>query len=568
MNEDPLEDSVERLSQRSQGATLAERRECQYELARLRGLFRQSPELFSPFLVAELKGVAERLSQAPPEAELEAELKRTFGYEHFRPGQLPVIQTVLRGGDCIGIMPTGAGKSLLYQLPARLLGGLTLVVSPLIALMKDQVDALNEAGLRATFLNSTLSLAEKRERVQALARGEYELIYAAPEGLEASVGRVLGDLDVRLIAVDEAHCISQWGHDFRPAYRNLAGLKRRFPRVPILALTATATPEVTKDIISQLSMAKPALFKGSFFRKNLRLIACRKDELPRSGTKGAILEAVLERRGESGIVYCLSRKSAEETAAYLRENGIDAEAYHAGLETAERTRVQDAFKNGSTDVVVATVAFGMGIDKPDVRFVIHRDMPRSIEGYYQEIGRAGRDGDPSDCLLFYSWADVKAYDRFADQSEDEFAAERARTMVRDMYNFAEATGCRHSNLVRHFDERLDACGTACDRCSGTSFAASLASRKSERKKSAAPAPAANMTVWSDGDMDLYSRLKALRLSIARERGILPYHVFGDASLHDMVRRKPTTRSELLSVSGVGQVKLERYGELFLAELRR
>ncbi len=566
MNEEPLTESVERLSRRSQGGTLAERRQCQDELARLRGLFRQSPELFSPLLLAELKSVAERLSQAPAEAELQAELKRTFGYEHFRPGQLPVIRTVLSGGDCIGVMPTGAGKSLLYQLPARLLGGVTLVVSPLIALMKDQVDALNEAGLRATFLNSTLGVAERRERVAALTRGEFELIYAAPEGLEASVGRVLGDLDVRLIAVDEAHCISQWGHDFRPAYRNLAGLKRRFPRVPILALTATATPEVIKDIVSQLSMVKPSLFKGSFFRKNLQLRACRKDELGRAGTKGAILEAVRERAGESGIVYCLSRKSAEDTAAYLRDNGLSADAYHAGLETAERTRVQDAFKNGTTDVVVATVAFGMGIDKPDVRFVIHRDMPRSIEGYYQEIGRAGRDGDPSDCLLFYSWADVKAYDRFADQSEDEFAAERARTMVRDMYNFAEATGCRHQSLVRHFDERMDACNIACDRCLRTSFGEALASLRAERKKPLASKP--NMTVWSDEEMDLYARLKALRLSIARERGILPYHVFGDASLHDMVRRRPTTPSEMLSVSGVGQVKLERYGELFLAELRR
>jgi len=313
-------------------------------------------------------------------------------------------------------------------------------------------------------------------------------------------------------------------------------------------------------------MVKPALFKGSFFRSNLHLRACRKDELGRSGTKGAILAAVLERRGESGIIYCLSRKSVEETAAFLRENGLSAGAYHAGLETAERTRVQDAFKNGTTDVVVATVAFGMGIDKPDVRFVIHRDMPRSIEGYYQEIGRAGRDGDPSDCLLFYSWADVKAYDRFADQSEDEFAAERARNMVRDMYNFAEAAGCRHENLVGHFHERMTACGDACDHCSGTSFAAALGASRSERRK--APAPAANMKVWSDDDLLMFSRLKMLRMAIARERGILPYHVFGDASLHDMVRRRPTTRSELLSVSGVGQVKLDRYGDLFLAELKR
>jgi ATP-dependent DNA helicase RecQ len=566
VNSDPLVDSVERLARRSQDVNLAERRECLQELGRLRGLFRQSPDLFSPLLVADLKKVAERLAAPPQQAELEAELKKTFGYDHFRPGQLRVIQTVLAGNDCVGVMPTGAGKSLLYQLPARLMGGLTLVVSPLIALMKDQVDALNEAGLRATFLNSTLDATQKRERVAALTRGEYELIYAAPEGLEASVGRLLADLDVRLIAVDEAHCISQWGHDFRPAYRNLAGLKRRFPRVPILALTATATPEVTRDIVTQLSMTKPALFKGSFFRKNLRLIACRKDELPRSGTRGAILEAVLERRGESGIVYCLSRKSVEETAAFLRENGLSAEAYHAGLESGERTRVQDAFKKGTTDVVVATVAFGMGIDKPDVRFVIHRDMPRSIEGYYQEIGRAGRDGDPSDCLLFYSWADVKAYDRFADQSDDDSAAERARTMVRDMYNFAEASGCRHENLVRHFDEKLASCETACDRCTGTDFAATLAARKGQRKR--APVPASNLVAWDEGEMDLFSRLKALRLSIAKERGILPYHVFGDATLHDMVRQRPTTAHGMLSVSGVGQVKLERYGELFLAELRR
>ncbi len=333
------------------------------------------------------------------------------------------------------------------------------MISPLIALMKDQVDAMQEVGIRATFLNSSLDADERRERVRKLTAGEYELVYAAPEGLEASVGRVLSSIDVRLIAVDEAHCISQWGHDFRPAYRTLSGLKRRFPRVPVLALTATATPSVTRDIIEQLAMGQPEVFKGSFFRQNLRLWACRKDELGKLTTRDAILASVRERRGESGIVYCLSRKSAEQTAEHLVAQGVKAAAYHAGLEADERSRVQEGFRQGSIDVVVATVAFGMGIDKPDVRFVIHRDMPRSIEGYYQEVGRAGRDGLPSDCLLFYSWADVKAYDRFADQSEDEFAAERARSMVREMFSFADGQGCRHSALVGYFDEELADCGT-------------------------------------------------------------------------------------------------------------
>ncbi len=573
VSQEPLELAVERLRIRAEQAGLRERQSCRAELERLRSLFRQSPILFTAEVVSALRGVAQSLSQQPPEEDLVTELKKTFGYERFRSGQLDVIQSVLAGRDSVGVMPTGAGKSLAYQLPARLLGGVTLVVSPLIALMKDQVDALNEAGLRATFLNSTLDAAERRDRVARLARGEYELVYAAPEGLEASVGRVLADLDVRLIAVDEAHCISQWGHDFRPAYRNLAGLKRRFPRVPILALTATATPEVTRDIVAHLSMQSPAVFKSSFFRNNLRLWACRKDELDKGGTRRAILRAVLERTGESGIVYCLSRKTAEQTATYLKEHGLSAEAYHAGLENTERTRVQDAFKRGTLDVVVATVAFGMGIDKPDVRFVIHRDMPRSVEGYYQEIGRAGRDGEPSDCVLFYSWADVKAFDRFADESEDEFAAERARTMVREMYELADGKGCRHERLVRYFDERIAACESACDHCTGQRFADSLkAAARTEKtatlRQKSSITLGASASASANDDLELFNRLKALRMSIARERSILPYHVFGDATLRDMVRLRPTSATGLLAVSGVGQVKLERYGELFLAELRR
>ena len=559
---------MERLALRAAVAELGERSTLQNELAELRALFKREPRAFSPELVQKLREAAQRLNEAPPEEQILRELKRTFGYERFRPGQLPVIKTVLSHRDCVGVMPTGAGKSLLYQLPARLLGGVTLVISPLIALMKDQVDAMREVGIRATFLNSSLDPEERRERVRKLTAGEYELVYAAPEGLEASVGRALAGIDVRLIAVDEAHCISQWGHDFRPAYRTLSGLKRRFPRVPVLALTATATPSVTRDIVEQLAMGRPEVFKGSFFRQNLRLWACRKDELGKLTTRDAILASVRERKGESGIVYCLSRKSAEQTAEHLVGQGVKAAAYHAGLEAEERSRVQDAFRNGSVDVVVATVAFGMGIDKPDVRFVIHRDMPRSIEGYYQEVGRAGRDGLPSDCLLFYSWADVKAYDRFADQSEDEFAAERARSMARDMFSFADGQGCRHSALVGYFDEELADCGTLCDRCLGERFSDKLVKARIRGKKSVVAVTKEPAAELSADDAALFERLRQLRLDLSRERGVLPYHVFTDATLREMVRIRPKTSYDLLSVSGVGQSKLERYGEVFLNELRR
>src|SRR5512142_90949 len=300
----------------------------------------------------------------PPESALGV-LRTVFGHEAFRPGQADVIDAVLGGRDCIGVMPTGAGKSITYQIPARLLGGTTLVVSPLVALMKDQVDAMRGAGLRAAFLNSTLSAEVRRERVAALRRGELELVYAAPEGLEASVGAALEGTRLALIAVDEAHCISHWGHDFRPAYRNLAGLKARF-RAPVLALTATATPEVTRDIAAQLGMRDPLLVRGSFFRRNLRLHAVRKGDGVRA--RDAIVRLVRARRGASGIVYALSRKSVEDLAGHLAARGVRAAAYHAGLEPETRTRVQDAFRSGELEVVVATVAFGMGIDKPDIGF--------------------------------------------------------------------------------------------------------------------------------------------------------------------------------------------------------
>jgi len=560
---------------------------CSAALARLREVFRERPGLFGAAALAALKEVSLALKprpvqlgwKPPPVAEGAARgvLREVFGFEAFRAGQEEIIAAVLAGRDCVGVMPTGAGKSLTYQIPARVLGGTTLVVSPLVALMKDQVDAVTEFGLRATYLNSTLDLEERRRRVQGLAAGEYELCYAAPEGIEASVGHVLGRLDLRLIAVDEAHCISQWGHDFRPAYRNLAGLKTRFGGVPVLALTATATHGVTADIIEQLGMVEPARFRGSFFRPNLRISAYRKGERaegenadvsgPRAPkVRDGILRLVRAREGQSGIVYCLSRKSTESTAAFLREHGVRATVYHAGLEAAVRNQAQEDFRRDRVDVVCATVAFGMGIDKSNVRYVIHRDMPRSIEGYYQEIGRAGRDGLASDCVLFYSWADVLSYDRFGDDVEAA-VAERQRAQVREMFRLAAARACRHEAVTRYLGERMSACETSCDVCGGFDVlgeagAAVPVIPRSRRARTAA------LPATDDLDAELYLALKALRRTIADARGVPAYIVFSDATLVHLAEHRPRTLAALLEVPGVGPKKLELYGAQFLAVLRR
>ncbi len=586
-------------------------------------------------------------------------LRTVFGYTSFRPLQREVIERVVGGGDAFVLMPTGGGKSLCYQVPALVRPGTAVVVSPLISLMKDQVDALRANGVAAERYNSSLEAAEARRVLARLHAGELDLLYVAPERLmtEAFLER-LRPLEIALFAIDEAHCVSQWGHDFRPEYIALGKLRALFPGVPFLALTATADEATRADVREKLGLLDAPVFAAGFDRPNIRYTVVAK-----SKPAEQLVAFLRRRRGDSGIVYCLTRKRTAEVAARLVSEGVQAAAYHAELPAAERTRVQDAFLRDELQVVVATVAFGMGIDKPDVRFVVHHDMPKSIEGYYQESGRAGRDGMPAEALLLFGLQDVVTARRLVEGGGDPDQVRVELHKLNAMVAFAESLGCRRRALLGYFGEALERdCGN-CDVCldpperyDGTEHAQKVLScvyrvgqrfgarhvvdvlrgadvarirdlgherlttygigkdlssdawmsvirqlvhlgylhqdianysvlkltpaakpvLRGERRVELAvpregrrPGGARRPRQTADGlavDEALFERLRALRKQLADAQGAPAYVVFSDATLAAMAALRPKTREELRRVSGVGEVKLARYGAAFLGVL--
>jgi ATP-dependent DNA helicase RecQ len=591
-------------------------------------------------------------------------LSRYWGYTSFRPLQQDAMQAVLAGRDSIVVMPTGAGKSLCFQAPAVVADdGLAVVVSPLISLMKDQVDTLVGNGVPAALYNSSLSADDKADVMRGLAERRYRLLYVSPERLVGEGGdgflARLSSCRVRFVAVDEAHCISQWGHDFRPEYRQLARLRERLPGVSVHAYTATATARVRRDIASQLALRDPIELVGAFDRPNLIYRV-----LPRASLKAQLLEVLERHTGEAGIVYCSSRREVDALAAWLSASGLPALPYHAGLSDVDRATHQDAFLSERVDLIVATVAFGMGIDRSNVRFVVHAGAPRSLEHYQQESGRAGRDGLEAECVLISSAADVMRWKTMLEQNGE--LTDGARTLLKQMERYATGVGCRHRHLATYFGDTYPAgeCG-ACDVCLGEleavpdpvpvarkilscvarvgqrfgvlhvtsvlrgqggeqvvarghdrlstfgllrddSVAAvrgyieqlvglgllqltddaypvlsmtpqgvallrdesahaglTLARQRTPAKGAARSRSRVETESWDHVDRGLFDRLRALRLDLARARGVPPYVIFHDATLREMARVRPTSKAALLGVKGVGARKAAELGDAFI-----
>jgi ATP-dependent DNA helicase RecQ len=488
-------------------------------------------------------------------------LRRVFGHEGFRPGQQQVVEAIMAGRDVLAVMPTGAGKSLCYQVPAIARGGVAVVVSPLVALMQDQVARLQAAGVPAGTINSSQPWGTNADTWRAAQRGELRLLYMSPERLtDARMLDALPRLNLSLFAVDEAHCVSQWGHDFRPEYMALSALRERFESVPIAALTATADARTRAEIARTLLRQDPVVHVAGFDRPNIAVGIERRRKQDRR------LQALaLSMRGLSGIVYCPSRARTDRLAAELAAAGLNAFPYHAGMEADARRAALDRFVTEPGAVAVATIAFGMGIDKPDVRFVLHAGLPGSIEAYYQEIGRAGRDGQPALAAMLYGIDDVILRRRFVAQSGAPEARKRVELgRLSALMAFIEHDGCRKQALLRHFGEEAEACGR-CDGCLGKSFlpepVAPSRRRRAEAVVSAADAQA------SPPDGDLLTALKAKRLELARAQKVPAYVVFPDATLVAMASLRPRSRDALRTISGIGEVKLDRYGEAFLAVMR-
>ncbi|MBQ8081557.1 MAG: RecQ family ATP-dependent DNA helicase [Clostridia bacterium] len=499
-------------------------------------------------------------------------LQKYFGHNAFRPGQEELAQALLQGRDALGVMPTGAGKSYCYQTPALVMPGIALIVSPLISLMKDQVATLIAAGVPAAYLNSSLTARQFETAMRRAEEGAYRIIYVAPERLEApSFLRFAKNARISLIAVDEAHCVSQWGQDFRPSYLKIADFVRALPvRPPVGAFTATATAQVRADIVRLLELKEPAQVTTGFDRPNLWL------EVLRPARRFDALAALLAaRREDSGIVYCAARKTVEQVTEKLNGLGLSAVRYHAGLSDDERRRSQEDFQYDRARIMVATNAFGMGIDKSNVRYVIHYNMPRSMEAYYQEAGRAGRDGDGADCVLLYSRQDIMTARYLIDHAQpNEELTEAERIEVRQsdlarlnrMVRYCEDGTCLRGALLRYFGQPAPTCCEGCANCLGARY--SQAEKAMPVKRGAPKATFSQDSAFNDADAealdDLMVRLKARRLAIAQRMGVPAYVIADDKTLRDMARRRPANRAELLKVHGVGEIKADRYGGEFLA----